>query len=361
MERQILALTYSQKFCRQRLADPPMAHAHSLHSPTFEGRLMVSLIALAARAVAQKSAPLNLIVAGLLLSIGSVSTAPALGQDTQSLINRIDRLERDIQTMSRQVYSGAAPKGGGVAPAPGGGSVLPGDFAVRLDQRIDLLEGQLTQLTGTVETLMHSNNELKAQVERMSKDNDMRFKELEGGGAAAAPRAAQEVPQTASRDGNLGTLNPRDLAAPKGGSPAPAQQRASLPAGSPQQQYDYAYNLLSSARSEADYNNAAQAFRDFVEKNPSGPLASAARYWMGQSYFVNKDYQTAASIFLDGYQKDQKGQKAPDTLLKLGMSLTYLDKKKEACATFDKLTKDFPGPAKEFKILPNERKRAGCA
>ena len=200
----------------------------------------------------------------------------------------------------------------------------------------------------------------------MSKDNEARFKDLEGrGGGPAASLAAppqEESPTRGSAPGNIGTLNQRDLSAPKGGSaPAPApQQRASLPAGSPQQQYDYAYNLLSSARGEADYNNAAQAFRDFLEKNPSGPLASAARYWMGQSYFVNKDYQQAASIFLDGYQKDQKGQKAPDTLLKLGMSLTYLDKKKEACATFDKLTKDFPGPAKEFKILPNERKRAGC-
>jgi tol-pal system protein YbgF len=342
-----------------------MAHAHSLHTLTFEGRLMVSLIASAARSVAPKTAPISLIAAGLLLAIGSLSTAPALAQDTQSLINRMDRLERDIQAMSRRLYNGGAPKGGAAAPAPGGGSIPSGDYAVRLEQRLDDLESRITQMTGTVETLMHSNSELTAQMERMSKDYDARFKDLEsrgGGGATASLAAPQnDSPTRGAAPGNIGTLNQRDLSTPKGGAAPAPQQRASLPAGSPQQQYDYAYGLLDKARSDADYANAAQAFRDFLEKNPSGPLASAARYWLGQSYFANRDYQTAASIFLDGFTKDQKGQKAPDTLLKLGMSLTHIDKKKEACATFDKLAKDYPAAAKDFRNLPAERKRAGCA
>lgn len=326
---------------------------------------MVCTIASQARRSAPTTISLGLLAVSLFLALGAVWSAPATAQDTQSLINRIDRLERDIQSMSRQVYSGGAPKGGAVAPS-GGGSVPSGDYAMRLEQRIGDLESQITQMTGTIETLMHSNSELTAQIERMGRDNDLRFKDLEGGRGAGGPAASLNAPQQddsptrGSPPANMGTLNQRDLSAPKGAA-APAQQRASLPAGSPQQQYDYAYSLLSNARSEADYNAAAGAFKDFLDKNPTGPLASAARYWQGQSHFVNKDYQTAASIFLDGYQKDQKGQKAPDTLLKLGMSLTYLDKKKEACATFDKLTKDFPGPAKEFKTLPNERKRAGCA
>jgi TolA-binding protein len=83
---------------------------------------------------------------------------------------------------------------------------------------------------------------------------------------------------------------------------------------------------------------------------------------MGETYYVRKDYSSAARVFLEAYQKDQKGTKAPDTLLKLGMSLTNLDKKKEACATFDKLGKDFPDASANIKrTLPRERTRAGCA
>jgi tol-pal system protein YbgF len=305
------------------------------------------------------------IILASLMTAAITWSAPGFAQDTriESLVNRLDRMERDMGTLSRQVYGGAAPKGG-AAPAAPGGSIPSGDYAVRLEQRLNDLEGQMTRMTGTIETLMHSNSELSAQVERMSKDYEARFKDLEGRGGAGGPTAAlspqEDSPTRGSAPANIGTLSPRDLSAAPKGEPAP-QQRASLPAGSPQQQYDYAYGLLDKARTEADYSNAARAFQDFLAKNPSGPLASAARYWMGQSYFVNKDYQTAASIFLEGYQKDQKGQKAPDTLLKLGMSLTRLDKKREACATFDKLSKDFPSAANGFKNLPGERKRAGCA
>lgn len=318
---------------------------------------MVNSIASVARIAASRTT-FCLALAGFAL-VSAAAATPAVAQDTQSLMNRLDRLERDVGTLSRNVYSGGAPKGGS-APAAGG-AIPSGDYAARLEDRINQLESQITQMTGNIETLMHSNSELTSQIERMSKDSDARFKDLEGRGGAAgsAPQAAAPA-QTATRDSNLGTLNQRDVQAAPKGAAAP-QQRASLPAGSPQQQYDYAYGLLDKARSEADYNNAAQAFKDFLDKNQSGPLASAARYWMGQSYFVNKDYQQAASIFLEGYQKDQKGQKAPDTLLKLGMSLTALEKKKEACATFDKLSKDFPKEANGFRNLPAERKRAGCA
>jgi len=328
---------------------------------------MVCTIASAARRSAPKTISLGLLAGTLLLALGTVWSAPAAAQDTQSLINRIDRLERDIQTMSRQVYSGGAPKGAAAPPASGGGPVPSGDYAARLEDRISQLESQITQMTGTVETLLHSNSELTAQIQRMSKDNDMRFKELEGGGAAPPPRAATEVPQTASREGNLGTLNPRDLATPPSGSkgaavPAPAPApRTSLPAGSPQQQYDYAYGLLTKARTDADNAQAAQAFKDFLDKNSSGPLASAARYWMGRSYVAMKDYDNAARAFLDGYQNDRKGQKAPETLLELGSSLTHMGKTKEACATLDALAREFPAAAKNLSRLPGERKRAGCA
>jgi tol-pal system protein YbgF len=333
---------------------------------------MVSWIASATKKTMPRAALL-----GIALAIGAAASGPALAQDprTEALVNRLERLELDLGVLSRQVY--AAPKGAPSGATGGAGLPTGGDYVSRLEARIGDLEGQITQLTGNVETLTHSNSELTSRLERMSKDNELRFQEIEKGGspasgASSAPRAAAPQPDAsatgASREGVLGTLNPRDLAAgaPKGGSaPPPAgqqQQRVSLPQGSPQQQYDFAYGLIEKARSDADYASAAQAFGDFLEKNPKGPLASNARYWMGESHYVRKDYNNAARVFLEGYQADQKGPKSPDTLLKLGMSLTNLDKKKEACATFDKLAKDFPDASSNIKrVLPRERTRAGCA
>lgn len=318
---------------------------------------------------ALRRSALKLTFVALAILFAVAGAEPVAAQDQQrleSLVNRLDRMERDMGALSRQVYSGgtAAPKGG--TSAPSGGSAAPTDYLMRLESRISDLESQVTQLTGNLETLTHANSELTAQIDRMGKDNELRFKELEKGGGTPSVAPQANASGAAAPAGNIGTLNQRDIAAaPKGGAApaaAPTQQRASLPAGSPQQQYDYAYGLIDKARSDADYANAAQAFQDFLDKNPSGPLASNARYWMGETYYVRKDYNGSARVFLEAYQKDQKGPKAPDTLLKLGMSLTNLDKKKEACATFDKLAKDFPDASANIKrVLPRERQRAGCA
>jgi tol-pal system protein YbgF len=313
------------------------------------------------------------------LGLAFMLAHPAHAQDQQrmdQLLSRMDRMERDIGALSRQVYrNGSAPAG---APAQGGASAAPpsGNAYDILDSRLTQLEGSLNQLTDSVETLNHQNSELKDRLDKMSKDVDLRLSDLEKGGGkgtslapadlgnqAGASRGSNE-PGPAPKDSVLGTLNQKDLQGK--GSPA-AQQQASttpadqgavrLPDGSPQQQYDYALSLLS----KSNYTGASSAFQQFIDKNPTGPLTSAARYWLGESYYVRKDYSSAARVFLEGYQKDPKGQKAPDTLLKLGMSLTSLDKKKEACTTYDKLAKDYPDASANIKrVLPRERQRAGC-
>jgi tol-pal system protein YbgF len=305
----------------------------------------------------------------VLLAAMSSAPSPALAQDQrlEGLVNRMERLERDLGSLSRQVYSQPASKGAtpnlSAPSAPSGPP--PSDFYGRMEARLQQMESEMGSLTGNVETLTHSNSELKVQIERLQKDLELRISDIEKGGASrggppmasASPPAASGSAGTAPRDGVLGSMSERDTGqkgAPKGESPT---RTVALPQGTPQQQYDYALSLLG----KSDYNGASQAFQEFLDKNPSSPLASNARYWLGESHYVRKDYNGAARVFLDGYTKDQKGPKAPDTLLKLGMSLTNLDKKKEACATYEKLAKDFPDAASSIKQrLPAERKRAGC-
>ena len=57
-----------------------------------------------------------------------------------------------------------------------------------------------------------------------------------------------------------------------------------------------------------------------------------------------------------------KGPKAFDFLLKLGMSLAGLDKKRAACMAFDKLLKDFPdAPAGVKNTVTREKQKNGCS
>ena len=121
-------------------------------------------------------------------------------------------------------------------------------------------------------------------------------------------------------------------------APAPlAKALAVLPQGTAKEQYKYAFGLLR----QANYDKAELALQEFVKLHPKDTLAGNARYWLGETYYVRAAYVQAAEAFLESYQTAPKGAKATDSLLKLGMSLGGLDKKREACAAFDKLLKDF--------------------
>jgi tol-pal system protein YbgF len=155
------------------------------------------------------------------------------------------------------------------------------------------------------------------------------------------------------------------LTAPAPGASAPppaaSQQTASvegaLPSGSVQDQYNYAMGLLT----QANYPAAEQAMRSFVERFPKDPLAGNAQYWLGETFYVRKDYANAASAFAQGYDKYPKSAKAADDLLKLGMSLANLNQKPDACRAYARLQRDFPAAPQTIKErLAGEKQRASC-
>lgn len=195
--------------------------------------------------------------------------------------------------------------------------------------------------------------------------------QLNANDAAPAATPPQPAAQPSEADALLAQLTgettpsaPNGSAAPSSSgasTPAPAakpQQTASLPAGAtPREQYAHAFGLLR----QGQYDQASTALKQFLSEHKDDPLAANARYWLGETYYVRGAYVEAAETFLEGYQSDPKGSKAPDALLKLGMSLASLDKKNEACAAFQKLRSDYPGaPASLKATLQREWQKNGC-
>jgi len=302
------------------------------------------------------------------LGLGIVAAmSPAVAQDIKPLLDRIDRLERDVNLLQRQVYRGTSPSGTPMA-------VSPPDAAGALsnDVRIGQLEDQMRALTGQLEEIHYNIDQLKRRLDTLSGDVDQRFSALEHGAAAGAAAgasqgAAKPAPaqaggppapagsaEAANRPGVLGTLRSDTPPAPQ---PQPAAAPATLPSGTPQEQYNYAFGLLR----RADYPGAEQALKSFVQRYPNDPLAGNAQYWLGETYFVRKDYENAATTFAVGYQKYPKSGKAADNLLKLGMALGSLGKKTEACSAFTRLDRDFPSaPANIKDREASERQQLGC-
>jgi len=335
-----------------------------------------------------------------------LAAVPAVSQETdlKPLLDRLQRLERDIQTMNVQLSRG------GTAPAPlssdapqsavAGGE--DGSAVARLGLRMTALENEARAATGRAEEISHQIDQVNRRLDKLIGDVDFRLSQLEKGlaemrgqepdtarrqatdvgtAAAGAPALRPETvarsdtsgPAFATPPGVLGTL-PREEAeriGREGGAAAPAAADGAtgqparsaaatptgLPEGSPRERYDHAFGLLRQTR----YDEAEAALRAFLDAHPADPLAGNARYWLGETFYVRADYVKAAEVFLDGYQQDPKGSKAADTLLKLGMSLAHLDKKREACAAFDKLTREFPdAPGNIRQVVGRERQRNAC-
>jgi tol-pal system protein YbgF len=135
------------------------------------------------------------------------------------------------------------------------------------------------------------------------------------------------------------------------------QSFAALPDENAQALYDQGYGDIL----QRDYPAAAKSFAKLVSAYPNDPLAGSAQYWVGESYYVRKEYKKAADSFLTGYRKYSGSEKAPDTLLRLGMSLAALGQKDAACSTFQELKDKFPdAPANIQDQAKGEAGKAGC-
>jgi tol-pal system protein YbgF len=232
------------------------------------------------------------------------------------------------------------------------------------------LEQDLRAVTGRLEEVSYQLRKLDERLNKMASDVEYRLSQMkpaEGGNASsAAPSSGAATAGGASGGGVASTPRapglPDEAPSSQGGAPsagAPsASQTANPPPKSPREQYARAFSLLE----KRNYQEAGDGFSEFLKANPNDPLADNARYWLGETYYARGEYARSAEIFLDSYEKNKAGPKAPDTLLKLGLSLSGLDKKKEACASFRELSRAFPNAPESVKEKAGqERKRLGCA
>jgi tol-pal system protein YbgF len=293
------------------------------------------------------------------LVAGFLAPAVASAQDA-SLAIELQRIRRDLSDLQSYVYSGKQrPRSTGKTGAPSQGGEI--EAVSRMQVQMQSLESQIRDLTGRIEKVEHGVVSLTARFERMANDVETRFQALEQGGTGVVGTVTPQVGRTAAPtakgvptgQGNtqfksgtliLGTL-PRGGEAPKPKS-APASGRVSAAKPTTAKgQYDLAFDQLR----KGSYDDAATGFKKFLDVYPEHALASNAIFWHGETYYVRKNYAEAARIFLDGYKRYPKGNKAPDSLYKLGRSLALINEKKSACSALKKMLKAFPNANPRLK------------
>jgi len=305
--------------------------------------------------------------------------------ETAAEAQRMDRLERDIMLLQRQLARGEArpfTSADGPAevfsPAPSAGSA---DTGVRIMQ----LEEEMRKLQGQLEESHFKNRQLEEKIERMQKDVEFRLNDLESKPAANAPasedapapkRASKNAPTSLSpaittqepeaaapREEQLNRIieqsnteetdhftseeNVETVTPPPSSTETPPTGPTSAGDGvlkppqdadsGPREQYNQAFKLLNQTK----YDEAANQFRSFIRQYPKDPLIGNAYYWLGETHYISRDYVKAADTFRQGFEALPNGPKAADNLLKLSMSLSAMQKEKEACIVLDQILAKF--------------------
>lgn len=90
------------------------------------------------------------------------------------------------------------------------------------------------------------------------------------------------------------------------------------------------------------YALAISGFEDVLNTDPSGELADNAHYWVGESFFAQRQYERAIDSFDTVVRDYPDSNKRSDAYLKKAMSLENMDRRSEAMLMYELVIEQFP-------------------
>ena len=275
-------------------------------------------------------------------AVAIAAAAPAQAQD-QTVTKRVDRLEKEMRAVQRQVFPGGAPTffEGEIAP-----DNTPGERAkaatpvADLTARVDALESQLQTLTGQTEQNAYQLREIEKQFTAYKAEMDRRFPAEAA--AEATPASLPVVPTvkptpaatTAAAPAKKPAATPAKPASPDAARLA-LVKKVEIPSTGNEQQdaYDYGFRLWNAKL----YPEAETQLKTVVTKWPKSNQASFAQNLLGRAYLDEGKPSLAAVAFYNNYKDRPSGPRAPHSLMYMGVALEKLGRKADACKAFREL------------------------
>lgn len=272
------------------------------------------------------------------------------------LLDKIDKMETNLSILQNHVYGekGSANKAASL-DANKESAVAP-TVLVQFDEIREITK----ELRGKVEELQHKYEQLNEKLVKSTADIEYRLSEMqkEISKQTANDKALEAIDMQLDNKVVNNKMSDQASLKDKKASTSPfIKVSDGEKLLTPDEQYQNAYNLIKNK----NYPAAQSALQRFVDDNSGNQLVGNAYYWIGEVDFLQNNFEEAAVQYLKGYQAAPAGNKAADNLLKLGLCLKKLDKRKEACITLTKLDKEFPDASSVIKKrLAVELKQLVC-
>ena len=300
------------------------------------------------------------------------STSSLLAEEEEiylkAISDQIQVITKDLKTLEKAVYQ----KSNLVSSQSSSSIVSNGlneDIMTKHLLKLNEIEDQFRELTNKFEEVNFKLDKLSTRVTKIQSDTQLRFSDLENGTIFESTQKQAILP---------GSNKPQDFGAapayqtsnlPKEQSinsvesaqtviaEEPETRESLLPDKSAEEQYEFAVSFMKIG----DYETAEFALREFIDKNKDHDLAGSAQYWYGETFRIRQLYSDAASAYLDGYQNYPKSKKAPDNLLKLGITMVQLGEKDQGCKMISGIKKEYPKANKSvLQKAQYEQKKFKC-
>jgi len=287
----------------------------------------------------------------------------------KSISDQIQVITKDIKTLEKAVYEKSD-----IAKTANLSSIKPDglneDIMTKHLLKLNEIEDQFRELTNKFEEVNFKLDKLSTRVTKIQSDSQLRFSDLENG--------TNIVPEKQKKVQLPGSAKPQDFGAAPGYQTSnlpkeqsinsietaqtvitekPEKKNSLLPDKPAKEQYEFAVSFMKIG----DYETAEFALKEFLDKNKDHNLAGSAQYWYGETFRIRQLYSDAASAYLDGYQNYPKSEKAPENLLKLGITMVQLGEKEQGCKMISGLKKEYPKANKSvLNKAQYEQKKFKC-
>lgn len=244
-----------------------------------------------------------------------------------------------------------------------------GDGAAQMRQRLadtgaqlDQLRTDLSLIQGRVESLQNDLGKRGDESLKVRQDLEIRIAQLDESvramqqklanmptGATIGTAAVSNPAVPTQTTMQMATATPAPMASPMGTLPVPAGAQPPTPhATQPglvftakdtdQTLYQKGVEAFDAKR----YKDARETFGQVITKFPRSEFSDNARYWIGESYYAEKDFASAALEFEKVVKDYPNGDKVPAAMLKEGYAFLELGEKDGGAETLRELTKKYP-------------------
>ena len=286
------------------------------------------------------------------------ASVPAWAQDGAA-DTRLRRLEAEVRDLKRQAGAAGtiAPQ---ATPRPVAGPIVgtPASTPVAdLLARMDAIESQLARLTAQNEESGHKLRLLEERVaanEAAAKPSAPVLTAAPTSDTAASAAAVSVTPAStvpvavaAAAPAPKPTASTRTRPAAAGAAPSAQRVAAVRAVVKPQtndaaeDEYTYGFRLW-----EAKFNpEAQQQLQLFLTKYPRHPRVSYARNLLGRSLLDEGKPYEAAKWFVQNYEANKRGDRAPDSLLYLAIAMRENKDTNRACIALTEFQEVYPQEA----------------